>query len=62
MKQHFWVGAEAFGNWTGNQHWAGPSMGGFIGDKTRLVGTYGKHIHGSNNDDQFQLLLTRELF
>ena len=56
----YWFGAEAFGNWSGNQHWIGPSVGGYLGSQFRLIGTYGKQYRGSGGD-QLQFVLSRDM-
>ena len=54
----YWYGAEAFGNTTNHEHWAGPTVGTFIGKETRLVGTYAHTL--SHGADQFRLVATRQ--
>ena len=56
----YWLGGEAWGNWSAKQHWIGPSVGGYLGKKTRLVGTYGWQTQGVGGD-QFRLMLSQEL-
>jgi len=55
----YWVGGEAFGNFTTKVHYAGPTLGFSIDQKTRLVGTYGKQIKGSGGD-QFRIQINHE--
>ncbi|MCW3061126.1 MAG: hypothetical protein JWQ02_2947 [Capsulimonas sp.] len=56
----YWVGGEAWGNWSEKQHFIGPSVGGYIGKSTRLVGTYGFQTQGVGGD-QFRVMVSQEL-
>ncbi len=59
FRSKYWLGAEAFGNWSSAQHWAGPMAGLFLNDTTRLTGTYGKQTSG-HSGDQFRVMLSHE--
>lgn len=55
----YWLGGEAFGNWSSTQHWAGPTAGFAVDQNTRLTGTYGKQTSG-NTGDVFRVTLSHE--
>jgi hypothetical protein len=49
-KARLWGGGEAFGSWSSNNHYLGPTVGAFLGDRVTLSATYGKQIRGGGGD------------